>query len=142
MHNARTLLERTIADFEGYDPADFAFPSPMVKRIEALWSVPLGQLGIEDLRLIIGQRRALRCLLPLALARLADDPLAEGNLYPGDLLAAVLRLPDEVWSTQPDLHQAARQVVARAAAAVHALPPDERGPVQDALEAHAGRFEV
>lgn len=140
MHDARTRLESTIEDLEGYDPADFAFPSPLVKRIEALWRVPLGQLGIEDLRVIIGQRRAVRWLLPLALARLADDPLAEGDLYSGDLLAAVLRLPDEVWSAQPALHRAASQAVARAAALLAALPAEERGPVEAALAANAGRF--
>jgi hypothetical protein len=33
----------------------------------------------------------------MALAVLREDPLAEGNYYPGDLLHAVLRLPDDAW---------------------------------------------
>lgn len=136
----RTLAECTLEDLEGYDPAGFTFPSPLVKRVEALWRVPLGQLTVEDLRMIIGQRRGLRWLLPLALARLADDPLAEGDCYPGDLLAAVLHLPDELWSAQPALHQSASQVAARAATLLAALPPGERGPVESALAAQAGRF--
>jgi hypothetical protein len=33
---------------------------------------------------------------------LADDPLVDGDMYPGDLLVAVLRLPPEYWAAHRD----------------------------------------
>ena len=47
---------------------------------------------------MLGQRLSVAIVLPLALAVLVDDPLAEGDLHPGDLLLAVLRLPVDSWA--------------------------------------------
>ncbi|MBM7788768.1 contact-dependent growth inhibition system immunity protein [Tenggerimyces flavus] len=44
----------------------------------------------------------MQTLLPLALDVLAADPRAEGDLYPGDLMAAVRRVPDTYWAEHPD----------------------------------------
>lgn len=46
---------------------------------------------------MLSQQIAVPILLPMAVAVLADDPLAEGDYYPGDLLYAVLRLPSPHW---------------------------------------------
>jgi len=52
---------------------------------------------------MIGQRIALDHLVPRAIEILEVDPLAEGDFYPGDLLAAVLREPDRsYWQLHPD----------------------------------------
>jgi hypothetical protein len=58
---------------------------------------PIGTLGTEDLRILIGQGIGLPWLVPLALETLEVDPLAEGDCYPGDLLASVLGVPAEFW---------------------------------------------
>ena len=34
--------------------------------------------------------------------KLERDPRAEGDFYPGDLLAAVRRVPDDYWSAHPE----------------------------------------
>jgi hypothetical protein len=36
-------------------------------------------------------------LLPMAVAVLVNDPFAEGDYYPGDLLSNVVRLPEHEW---------------------------------------------
>ncbi|MFD5815991.1 contact-dependent growth inhibition system immunity protein [Streptomyces sp. NPDC127038] len=69
----------------------------------ALRSKPVGTLTVEDLRLLIGQDIGLAVLLPLAVEVLRDDPLAEGHMYEGDLLRAVLTRPSAVWSDHPDV---------------------------------------
>jgi hypothetical protein len=48
-----------------------------------------------------GQQIGTVWLVPIALARLLDEPLA-GDLYPGDLLNAVLRTDSKYWETHPD----------------------------------------
>jgi CDI immunity proteins len=84
----------------------------LVRRCLALRKVPIGEFGVEDLRLMIGQREGLLFLIPLALERLAVDPLVEGNLDPGDLLCAVLRAGAEFWNRHPALRNQLDSVIA------------------------------
>jgi len=82
----------------GDPPAD---ATRLVTEVHRLRRVPIGHLNVEDLRLLIGQHESLDVLVPLALEKLAADPLAEGDFYPGDLLAAVLTVPSTYWHAHP-----------------------------------------
>jgi hypothetical protein len=83
----------------------------LVRRCHALRSKPLDELTVEDLRLMIGQQIGLRHLVPIALQYLRNDPLAEGDYYPGDLLATVLRVNSEFWQQRPDLNHELGDIV-------------------------------
>jgi hypothetical protein len=48
---------------------------------------------------MLSQQTGVSTLLPSAVDVLLCDPLAKGDYYAGDLLAAVLRLPDSVWAS-------------------------------------------
>src|SRR5678815_2612089 len=74
------------------------FDSHLVRTCHALRRKPLREFSVEDLRIMIGQRIGLRWLMPLALKVLEADALAEGDLYPGDLLAAILKVGPEFWA--------------------------------------------
>jgi hypothetical protein len=74
---------------------------------------PLVDFTTEDLRIMIGQGIGLRWLVPLALDLLEKDPLAAGDFYSGDLLAAVLRVRQAFWSQETECHARAKAVVAR-----------------------------
>jgi hypothetical protein len=63
--------------------------TPLVKSISFLRNKPLKQFTIEDLRLLIGQNCNLEIIIPLALDRLRENILAEGDYYEGDLLKNV-----------------------------------------------------
>lgn len=83
------------------DPPAWGAPdydSHLVISCHRLRSVPIGTLGAEDLRLLIGQGIGLPWLLPLALDKVEADPLAEGDFYPGELLACILQVPAGFWS--------------------------------------------
>jgi hypothetical protein len=86
-------LERDIWPDPGPD-ASF-----LVRRCAELRRKPLAELTVEDLRIMLGQAIGVPALLPLAVRLLLRDPLAEGDYYPGDLLRAVLRLPESAWSS-------------------------------------------
>ncbi|MEV6195685.1 contact-dependent growth inhibition system immunity protein [Streptomyces sp. NPDC051920] len=75
----------------------------LIATAHALRSRPVGTLTVEDLRLLIRQDIGLAVLLPLAVEVLRDNPLAEGHMYEGDLLCAVLTRTPAVWSVYPDL---------------------------------------
>ncbi|WP_183298230.1 contact-dependent growth inhibition system immunity protein [Cellulomonas cellasea] len=103
------------------DPPAWTWPPPvdthLVRRCHELRKVPVDALGVEDLRLLIGQEIALPVLLPLALAHLEADPLAEGDLYAGDLLVAVRRVAAERLEELPgevDVRKRLAQIEVRA----------------------------
>jgi hypothetical protein len=49
---------------------------------------------------MIGQGIGLPWLIPLALPVLERDPLSEGDFYPGDLLASLLRVERKYWARE------------------------------------------
>lgn len=72
------------------DPGPTA--TTVVRRCTDLRREPLRKLGVGDLRIMLGQQIGVAHLLPRAVDVLADDPLTEGDYFPGDLLLTVLRL--------------------------------------------------
>lgn len=73
------------------------FDSHLVATCHKLRRKPLDEFTIEDLRIMIGQNIGLKFLIPLALEELYKNILAEGDLYEGDLLQAVLNSETEFW---------------------------------------------
>ncbi|MFF3111130.1 contact-dependent growth inhibition system immunity protein [Kitasatospora sp. NPDC057904] len=59
-------------------------------------------------------------LLPLAWEVLRDDPMAEGDMYAGDLLNTVLTRSPTFWSELPGLAQELGAIVSESSD----LPPD------------------
>lgn len=120
---------RSLEDIEGARwPAPPPDTSRLVLTAHALRQKPLAALTVEDLRLLVGQDIGLVHLLPLAVEVLRSNPLAEGDLYEGDLLAAVLSRAPAAWAEIPD--------AAQELAAVIDVAPDLPGP----LRPHADRF--
>jgi hypothetical protein len=94
-----STLEQIENDYWG-DPPRGA--SSLIERCHRYRQVPVDELGVEGLRMLIGQEIGLPVLMPLALTRLEADPLAEGDFYEGDLLASVLRLSGDYWRAHPE----------------------------------------
>jgi hypothetical protein len=92
-------LEEIEGDVWGDPPAG---ATRLTATVHELRRRPVEQLGVEDQRVLIAQQVGLDVLVPLALARLEENPLAEGDFYPGDLLVAVLRVPPPYWQSHPD----------------------------------------
>ena len=95
-HLTLTQLEK---DDWGAPPYD----SFLVTECHRLRHVPLRDLTVENLRLLIGQEISLMYTVPLALEHLSIDPMVSGDLYPGDLLKAVQRVPADFWTQHPAL---------------------------------------
>ncbi|MFG2358331.1 contact-dependent growth inhibition system immunity protein [Streptomyces sp. NPDC048521] len=92
-------------------PAPSADATRLVATAHALRRKPIGALTVADMRLLTRQNEGLPYLLPLALEVLRLDPMAEGHMYEGDLLAAVLTRSPEIWSTSPELGRELRLIV-------------------------------
>lgn len=116
----------------------------LVRRCVELRRKPLAEFTVEDLRIMLGQEIGVPALLPLALQVLLRDPLAEGDYYPGDLLANVLRLPEPAWSGLRAERELLRSVLAELVAGRPFSDPDPepREPdrhLRDAVVGFLGR---
>lgn len=96
-------LDRKLTQLENHDWGPPTYESHLVTECHRLRHVPLKDLGIEDLRLLIGQETGLLYLVPLALDHLSDNPWADGHMYAGDLLKAVVTVPPNFWHENPQL---------------------------------------
>ncbi|MET9896574.1 contact-dependent growth inhibition system immunity protein [Streptomyces sp. NPDC006465] len=116
LHRDRSLEELERAHW----PAPSAEDTRLVATAHALRRRPIGELTVEDMRLLIGQDLGLPYLLPLALEVLRNNPMAEGDMYEGDLLSAVLTRNPSVWAEFPELGPELRVIVSKSTD----LPPD------------------
>ncbi|NEC86181.1 contact-dependent growth inhibition system immunity protein [Streptomyces sp. SID12501] len=91
------------------DPPDDA--TRLVVTAHALRRRPIGELTVEDLRLLIRQDVGLSYLLPMALEVLRDNPMAEGHMYAGDLLCAVITRSPAVWDGSAELRHELQVIV-------------------------------
>lgn len=115
----------------GPAPAD---ADALVRRAHALRTVPVAQLGIEDLRLLISQDVARPALVPVALGMLRFEPLLEGDLFPGDLLHAVMCVPDSYWRAHPDALALLRESLALLDRTDPSYPKGDDGEFEGAVE--------
>ncbi len=88
-------LEQVEDDVWGDPPPD---ATRLMTTVHNLRRVPLGQLGPEDLRILIAQGIGHDVLIPRTLTLLEHNPLLEGDFFPGDVLAAILKAPRSYWA--------------------------------------------
>lgn len=93
---------RTLAELENVKVEPPPYPTRLVQRCTELMTVPLNRFTVEDLRIMIGQKFSLPYLIPLAVKVLEQNLFAEGDLYEGDLLNAVLSAPHQFWVEHKD----------------------------------------
>lgn len=86
------------------------------------YDIAVSLTTVESLRLSVQQDSNPAYCTRQALEVLQEHPLAEGDLYPGDLLSAVLTRSPELWRTSPELAQDLRAIVS----ALVELPPRVR----------------
>ncbi len=88
----------TLKDVLKTDDFETRFSSNLVGKCCSIYnSKILREYTNEDLRLLIGQNIGLEVLVPFALDILEENIFSEGNLYPGDLLNAVVSIYNQYW---------------------------------------------
>ena len=102
---------KTLQELENDDWGESTFNSYLVTTVHALRRKPLNEFTVEDLRLMISQEVGLAHLVPLAIEQLAENPLAAGDFYRGDLLLSVLGVQLEFWREHQDLWWEVEKIV-------------------------------
>ena len=99
----------------------------MIKRCHALRRKPLASLALDEVGLAIRQRVGLPYILDLAVKLVSEEPLLEGEHYPGDILSALLKMPDKQWAGRMELKEQLPGIYARALAAFEDMPGEAEG---------------
>lgn len=94
-HKTLEVLERSYWE----EPT---FKSHLVLTCHALRKKQLKDFDVEDLRIMIGQNEGLDYLIPLAIAKLKQDILFEGDFFKGDLLLNVLNSNGTYWKRETE----------------------------------------
>src|SRR5262245_43137680 len=116
------MSSKTLEELEGDIWPEPSFRSHLVVTCHRLRKKPLEEFGVDDLRIMLGQGIGVAHLLPIAVAVLEREPLAEGGFYPGDLLAAILRVRvrDKAVAVPRELAARLHSVAAAAEQELHA----------------------
>jgi hypothetical protein len=129
----RATPNSSIEELEGDRWPEPKFDSHLVLECHRLRKLQLRLFTVENLRIMLGQDIGSRYLVPIALEHLEADPLVAGDFYPGDLLCAVLSLPREFWSANPELRT---RVAAVAGRAVDVAIANDEVPAKAIRKAH------
>ena len=131
---------KTLQELENSDWGEPTYDSYLVSTVHRLRRKPLKEFTIEDLRILIGQNVGLPYLLPLAIERLEENPLAEGDYYPGDLLKSVLIIEESFWRTRLDLRGAVETLLRRAGGLLDQATEEDYEVTKEALKEGAEIF--
>lgn len=74
------------------------FPTALVKKCFEYRKIKVSELTIAQIRLLISQKIGLAYLIPIALDKLEQNVLIEGELYEGDVLESVSKIPMKFWN--------------------------------------------
>ena len=103
-------FKRSLNELEGEAWSPPEYDSHLVRTCHQLRTKPIGDFTAEDLRIMIGQEIGLFFLVPLALQMLEPDIAVSGAFFPGDLLEAVLRVPEDYWLRQQEQRDRLRMI--------------------------------
>jgi hypothetical protein len=87
------------------------FPTGLIQRCFEYRKVRLSDLTNEQIRLLISQKIGLKFLIGIALEILEQNIIAQGDLYKGDLLDVVSKVPAEFWNEKQTEFQSFIKIV-------------------------------
>jgi len=129
---------KTLEEIEG-----FVWPEQewdLGKRCNLVRKKPIDELTIADIALLTRQNASHATLVPMAISILEREPMAEGDLYPGELLMAVLGVKQHFWEAQPDLAAKVMAIANRVYEIVRQTKPMETGGTEHLLMAEIEWF--
>src|SRR5262245_23006668 len=114
--------KKSLQELEGVVWCAPNWHSYLVTECHRLQAIPLCDFTVGNLEILIGQNFSLDYLVPLAIDRLEEDPLVEGDYYPGDLLISLLRAESGFWRSHPEMCKRMMEIAKRAMALVRNHP--------------------
>ena len=93
------MSNKSIEELENdYWKEESEFPTNLIKRCFEYRKIKVSKLTIEQIRLLISQKIGIEFLIGIALEKLEQNIIVEGDLYEGDLLDSISKIPTEFWN--------------------------------------------
>ena len=135
------MTKLTLEELENEVWPEPDFHSSLVINCHRLWKTPVDDFTTEDLRLMIGQGFGVRHLMPKALGILQANPLADGDLWEGDLLTAVIlavyKADDDFLAENPEVVRTLAEICRRA---LHLMETENDREVDEHVRRCAEQF--
>jgi hypothetical protein len=119
------IRKHSLQELDGQDWGEPNYASHLVTEYHRLRRVALETMTVGDLRLLIVQKDYLEYLLTLAFEHFLNEPWVAGDYYEGDLLHAVLSVPESFWYVHPELKRTCDQVVQSALLQAPSAEPED-----------------
>ena len=99
-----TYSECTLNELEGIPQNINEYESGLAQQCLAARAKKIKDLSISDFRVLLSQGMGLDYIVSFALNFVEENPLISSGLYKGDLLLAILKIPENFWNQNPDLN--------------------------------------
>lgn len=87
---------------------------------------PLAAASLDEILIALVHGWCLGAVVPIALARVERDPLANAGHFDGDLMRGLMEVPGAFWGRHPRLYDRYREALRESAALRRRLPQEER----------------
>ena len=115
MHNEEAIDESRSLLQLAPEILDDAFVEEDAERtVLRLANTPLRRLRPEDLLVLVTQGVGIEYVAPLAISRLADDPILHAVSHSGDLLSALLVAGESYWRENKETWEAVMELLGEA----------------------------
>lgn len=78
--------------------------SSLIVSCKVASTKPIGQLSLDDFRILITQSIGLEILIPKAIKLLEEEPLLSTGFFRGDLLFTIIKVPESFWKENKELN--------------------------------------
>jgi len=89
------------------------YKSSLVINCHKLRKIPIGELTVENIRMLVAQKIGLEYVVPIAIEYLEENPWCSGDFYDCDLLQNVLDIDVAFWCSHSDLIYKLSEVMTR-----------------------------
>ena len=114
MENLALDTNKSIEQLEGVCWLPPVFASNVILRAHAVRRKPLAQFTLPDISVALIQQVGVSYVIPMAIDVVEQDPFAASRFYEGDLLCALLQIPNDYWAAHEQLRDRVGRVYERA----------------------------
>ena len=103
---------KSIEELENdYWKEESEYPTDLIQKCFKYRKIEISKLSVEQIRFLISQKIGIEHLIQIALEKLEENIIVEGELYEGDLLDSVSKVSTKYWNENLKYYQTLKNIV-------------------------------